>query len=424
MKLLITNAVICDSQSSWNGKKCNIWIANGLIEDIKPATSKNNPTKYKTIDLNGAFLMPGLVDLRCALREPGFEFKEDLASAANAALAGGFTTITALPDTKPTLQNKADMEFILAKSANLPIQILPYGAITKNREGLEMCELFDMKQAGAVAFTDANNAIANAGILLRALLYSKLFNGLLMVHAEDSHLSEGGRMHEGLVSVNLGLKGIPAMAEETIIARDIELAKYANAPIHFSHVSSKGSVDLIRKAKKQKQQVTCDVAVASLIYTDKNLENFDSNFKLTPPLRDANHQKALWDGLLDGTIDCIVTDHQPQDVEHKNVEFEYAASGMIMLQTALTALNQNKPQNIPLDVVVSKLTASPRAILNLPKVRVEKNEPAHFCVFDAKAQWQLTDKTNCSKSKNTPMFNQTLTGKVIYTFTKNNFHKF
>ena len=427
MKLLITNAIICDLQSAYHGKKCDVLIVNGIIDTIQTVSTKQSITAKsttKTLDAQGAYLSPGLVDMRAALREPGYEFKEDLISAANAASAGGYTHITALPNTLPVLQHKADLAFIAAKAQNLSVHILPYGAITKDCQGLEMNELYDLHQAGAVAFTDANKSIMHSGVMMRALQYSKIFNGLVITHAEDTNLSAGGQMHEGVNSVNLGLKGIPNMAEEIMIVRDIELAKYTDAPIHFSHISSKSSIDIIKKAKKQGVAVTCDVAIANLIYTDEALVNFDSNFKLNPPLRSKGDQKALWDGLLDGTIDCIVTDHCPEDIEHKLVEFEYASKGMIMFQTALSLLLMHKPQQINTEVIINALTQKPRQILKQVSVSISAGSNADLCLFNPKTTWLYHAKNNLSKSGNSPVLGQMLTGKVIATVTKNTLHKY
>lgn len=427
MKLLITNAIICDQHSAYHGKKCRVFISQGIITDIQLASKKDSDTStrgFTVIDANGATLTPGFVDMRTTLREPGFEYKETLQTAALAASAGGFTTITALPNTYPVMQTKADMEYVSKRAQTLPVHILPYGALTKNCEGNDMNELYDMHQAGAVGFTDANKCIMHAGVMMRSLMYAKIFGGLVLSHAEDTNLSSGGRMHEGLTSVNLGLKGIPNMAEEVIIARDLELAKYTQAPIHFSHISSKGSVELIKRAKKQGIAVTCDVAVANLAYNDEALNTFDSNFKLNPPLRSKADQKALWEGLNDGTIDCIVTDHCPEDVEHKVVEFEYAAKGMIMLQTALSLLLQHKPQNITKEVVINALTHNPRAILKQTQVSINTGNMASLCLFDEKAKWTFDAKTNQSKSQNSPVYNQVLTGKVMATFNKNNYYQY
>lgn len=423
MKLLITNAVVFDPQSAYHRKKVDILISNGLIESIQLSSTKNNSNSSKVLDAKGASISPGFVDMRAALREPGYEFKEDLISAANAASAGGYTSVCALPNTLPITQNKSDIEFIKQRGLELPVHLLPYGAVTKNTEGQEMNELYDMKQAGAVAFTDGNKCLMHAGVMMRAMLYSKIFGGLILSHAEDTNLSAGGRIHEGKVSVNLGLKGIPNMAEEIIIARDIEVARYTQAALHFSHISSKGSVELIKKAKKQGLPITCDVAVANLIYTDEALTEFDSNYKLTPPLRSKTDQKALWDALADGTIDCIVTDHTPEDVEHKILEFEYAAKGMIMLQTAFSLLHKYKPATIENETIINALTTNPRKILNQPSIKIEAGSKAELCLYDEKKDWIYSTENNYSKSINSPALNQTLPVKIIATINKDKLYK-
>ncbi|MFN5884603.1 MAG: dihydroorotase [Bacteroidota bacterium] len=420
MKLVILNAIVCDPQSAMHGKKCDLLISSGIIDDIQPSAKKVlEKSPIKTWDVKGALLSPGWFDMRASLREPGMEHKETLESGARAAAAGGFTRVACLPDTKPAMQTKADIEFIYRKSEELPVHLLPYGSITKDREGTELNELYDMHLAGAIAFTDANRSLMHAGVMLRAMQYAANFGGILLSHAQDQNLAAGGRMNEGTISVNLGLKGIPNIAEEVMVARDIELAKYNNAPLHFSHISSKGSVEQIRKARKQGLQITADVAVASLVFTDENLNDFDSNFKVLPPLRGKADQKALWDGIADGIIDCIVSDHQPEDTEHKNVEFEYAAYGMIQLQTAYAMLNMFKPKQFDNGILVKALAINPRKILNQPGVSISKGACAEITIFEPNATWQYSSGNNLSKSVNSPVLNQTLTGKVLGIINKN-----
>ena len=423
MKLLIINATVCDSQSAYNGKKCDLLINNGIIEDIQPSNKNSFDAVAKTFDAKGAFISPGFFDMRAALRDPGFEFKEDLSSAAKAATAGGFTSVACLPTTQPPIETKADIEYIYRKAESLPIHIFPYGAITKNRKSEEMTEMFDMHKAGAVGFTDGNKTIDDAGIMLRALLYGNIFGGMMLNHCEDLDICAGGYMHEGVMSTSLGIKGITPIAEELIIIRDIELAKYAEAPIHISHISSKGSVDIIRKAKKQGAKITCDVAVANLIFTDENLKSFDSNYKLTPPLRSLSDQKALWEGLIDGTIDCIVTDHHPEDDEHKNVEFEYASYGMIQLQTAYSLINMYAPKNFTNDILVKCLSTNPRNILKVDNIKIEKGSKAELTIFDKETIWMYDKKSNLSKSKNSPLLNTELSGKVLAIINKDQLFK-
>lgn len=417
--MLILNATICDAQSAFNGKKCDVFINQGVIEDISLSSKKQRTSgNVKTWDLTGHFMSPGWFDMRASMREPGLEHKETLVSAAHAAASGGFTTVACLPDTEPALQSKADIEFIFRKAESLPINILPYGAITKNRMGKDLNELYDMHQAGAIGFTDGNRTISDAGIMMRAMQYAADFNGLLLSHALDQSLSGGASVHEGITSTNLGLKGIPNIAEELMIARDIELVRYTGNALHFSHLSSKGSVELIRKAKKQGLPVTADVAVANLVYTEDALHSFDTNYKQSPPLRSATDLKALWQGIADGTIDCIVSDHQPEDTEHKELEFEYAANGMIQLQTAFSLLCMHKPQTVSLDTIVQALTVNPRRILRQPPVSLSVGSKAELTVFNPTTTWVYNEKTNHSKSKNSPVYGQTLTGKAIAIINK------
>lgn len=422
MKLIISQVTVCDPQSAYHGKRCDVFLQNGLIHEISPA-GKMKQSGVKVLNAAGQTLSPGFVDMRASLRDPGFEQKETLDSAARAASAGGYTALACLPNTKPTLQTKADIEFILRKADALPVHIFPYGAITHNREGHEMNELYDMHQAGAVGFTDGNKTIMQAGIMERAMQYATIFNSLILAHAEDASIAGSGMMHEGEVSTRLGLKGIPNIAEELIVNRDIELARYTRARIHISHISSKGSVDLIRKAKKSKLPVTCDVSIANLIWTDAELEDFNSHFKLTPPLRGPEDQKALWDGLADGTIDCIVSDHAPEDPERKDLEFEYAAQGMIQLQTLFTLLNMYAPKSVSQDIWIKALTASPRRILRLPEISIAKGSAAELCLYDTKANWNYTTKNNLSRSSNSPLLGQALKGKIIATFNKDQINK-
>ena len=424
MKIIIHRALVCDPQSSFNGKKCDISIRDGVIESVKIA-GKSAPAKTaqtKLIDAKGACIAPGFVDLRANVGEPGYEFKETLISAANAAAAGGFTSIASLPDTKPVTQTKGDIRFIIQQSQKLPVQILPLGAISLNTSGKELNELFDMHQSGAVGFTDANQPIMDAGLFLRALQYVKIFDGCLFVHAQDINIAMQNGVSEGKVSTYMGMKGIPHFAEELMVSRDIEIAKYVNAPIHFSHISTKGSVDLIKKAKKTGLQVTCDVAVANLIWTDEQLASYDVNFKLSPPLRTKTDQTALWNGLMDGTIDCIVSDHRPEDLEHKQVEFEYAATGMIQLQTLYTLLNMHAPKEYTLSHMINHLCVHPRKILKQASVSIASGCNAELTLFDPLREWEYNASTNLSLSQNSPLLNQTLKGKVIATFNKNHFY--
>lgn len=425
MKILISNALVCDPLSNFNNKKCDVLIDDFTITDIDVA-AKQRFAKLKVnkhIDAKGYLLLPCLTDMRSHVSDPGFEHKEDVESAARAALHGGFLNVAVLPDNLPVTHSKSDVLYFMGKNASLPVNLLPYGTISSELAGKELAELYDMHLHGAVGFTDANQPVSKSGLMLRALLYAKIFNGLIISHAEDKSLSESGKMHEGLVSTNLGLKGVPNMAEEIFLVRDLELAKYADAPIHFTHISSKGSVDLIRKAKKQGVKVTCDVSVAHLCYTDEQLSTYDVNFKVIPPLRGKSDKKALWEGVLDGTIDCIVTDHRPQNLESKQVEFEYADAGMNTLQTALNMLLMHAPKEFTASMLVQKMAHNPNQILKQPLNSIAINQAANLFLFDPKLKWEYNEKTNQSKSTNSPLFKTTLTGKTIWVIAKKQIHQ-
>ncbi|MDZ4667948.1 MAG: dihydroorotase [bacterium] len=423
MKLLISNAQVCDLRSPHHGKTCDVWINGELIENIQVSSSKDPsaaPKGYKYIDAKGQTLMPGLFDMRADFCDPGFEHKETLQSGAKTALSGGFTDVALLPSTEPVRDSKIGIEYVRNQSVQLPINLHAYGCLTQQRAGKELAELYDMTLAGAIGFTDGNRPIDNSSLLLRALLYNKIFNGLSLVYPNDVYLSENALMHEGKVSTSLGLKGIPSLSEELMVMRDLELLRYADGKLHFSTLSTKGAVDLVRKAKKQGLAVTADVAFANLCFTDEDLMDYDSNFKLMPPLRSKQDQKALWDGIQDGTLDCIVSNHQPQNKESKEVEFEYAHYGMITLQTILPVLLANKPANIETSAVIGALSFGPRGILGLPENKIEKGSIAQLCLFDPKLNW--TFEFNHSKAENTPFLKNKIKGAITHVICKSQLH--
>jgi dihydroorotase len=419
MKLLIYRTLIADPRSAFHKKTCDVLIHSGNIVYIKPHNKKNKADATKVIDANGAWLMPGLVDMRSYSAEPGFEYKENLNSIAQTAAAGGYTHLVCRPDTNPTIESKSAIRYFITKSARLPITILPTGAITKGCEGIEMNELYDMHCEGAVAFANGNISIMHAGVLQRALEYSKVFGGLIISHAHDKNIAAATGINEGETGTYTGMKGIPHMAEELMVMRDIELARYTQARLHVSHISTAGSVILIKKAKKDGLNITCDVAVPNLIWTDTMLESYDTNYKLNPPLRTKFDQKALWDGIADGTIDAIVSDHTPEDSEHKNVEFEYAAHGMIQLQTALSLLYANTPKNMDIDKLVNALSIKPRQILGLQDGVIAQGNIADLCLFDPKLNWQYNQSSNLSLSHNSPLLGNIINGKVLAIIHKN-----
>lgn len=423
MKLLILNAQVCDSKSDFNGKICDILIKDGFIEDIQSSSKKafvSVSKSYQIFDAEKALISNAWVDMRADFCDPGHEERETLITGSKAAIAGGFAHVALLPSTDPACDKKTGVEYISAQNKNLPVNVYPYGCISQNREGKELAELYDMFQAGALAFTDANRPVHHAGLQLRALLYSKIFGGLILSSPDESTISAGGKMHEGETSTYLGMKGIPSIAEEIRIMRDLELTKYAGSKIHFSHISTKASVELIRKAKKLGIQVTCDVAVANLCFTDEVLSDYNSNFKVYPPLRGRSDQKALWEGIVDGTIDAICSNHHPQNLENKAVEFEYALPGMNTLETVLAMIVKSKPKNVEWEHLIPALTFKPASILNVQTGFIQIGAKVDLTVFNPSKNWVYIKSR--SKSTNSPLFNQTLTGKVLAVYVKDQIH--
>jgi dihydroorotase len=301
------------------------------------------------------------------------------------------------------------------------VDVYPIGAISRDLEGKELAELFDMKNAGAVAFTDGSKAISDDGFVSRALQYCLGFGGLLMLYPENKSIAGKAQVNESKNNVLLGMKGVPAMAEEMQISRDIFLAKYHDAPIHISNISTAGAVTLIKRAKKDGVKITCDVAAHQLVFTEELLNNFDSNYKVKPPLRGKGDQKALITGLKDGTIDVVTSQHRPHEIEFKDVEFEIAAYGIIALQTVLPLLLQ---AGLDANLIAEKLSINPRTILNLQIPIINIGETANFVVYNPIKQWEYNFVNNASKSSNSPLLGKTLTGKVELVYNNNQFQKY
>lgn len=420
MLLLIKETTIADPSSPHNGQTTDILLENGRIKSIG---NNLNATDAKVINGAGTYTSPGFIDMRAQFADPGLEQREDIKSGSQAAAAGGFTAVAVLPSTNPPVHSKSEVEYVVNKANGQVTTVYPMGCITHSRAGKEISEMYDMHTAGAIAFTDGNRAISDSGLMHRAMLYAKGFDGLLCVHALDAGLSVGGQMNEGEMAVHLGMKGIPNLAEQIMVKRDIELAKYNDAKIHFSHISTVEAVELIRQAKKDGLKVTADVSIAHLIWDDTALEEYDTNYKLTPPLRIKTDQQALIDGLKDGTIDAICSDHNPQEAESKVVEFEYAENGMIGLQTFLPLALQLK-NILGWDVLINAITHQPRKVLGIETATISEGSTANLSVFNPTKTWEYNKASNRSKSVNSPLFGQTLTGKVILTTNNNQTQRF
>jgi dihydroorotase len=418
MNLLISSATIIDPNSSFHQKTADILIRDGVIAQIAASISKG---EYEVFDAKGKYVLPGFFDLNCNIGELGQETKEDLQTGTRAAAAGGFTGLALMPNTNPPVHSKAEVAFLLNKAKNNLVDIYPLGTISYKREGKDMAEMYDMYQSGARAFTDGNRPVQDAGLMERALLYAQGFNALVFSYPEDTAISGKAKIHEGEVSTMLGMKGIPGLAEELMIARDLYLAEYTGSPIHFSTISTKRSVELIREAKKKGLKVTCDVAAHHLLLTDEQLLGFDSQYKVKPPLRTKQDADALIAGVNDGTIDAIVSQHTPHEIEFKEVEFEIAEYGMIALQTALSVVWK---AGITLDTLVQKMAIRPREILNVEVPVLAEGKKANLTVLDTHAEWLFSKQHNQSKSFNSPFIDQKFNARTVLTINNNQVFKF
>jgi dihydroorotase len=414
MDLLIQSAVVLSPQSSFHQQTADVLIQNGIISQIGSGITVNN--EVQVIQAEGHYIAPGFFDLNCNIGELGLETKEDLKTGTRAAAAGGYTGLALMPDTQPPVHSKAEVEYLINKAKSGLVDIYPLGAISYKREGKDLAELYDMYLSGARAFTDGNHPVQNAGLMERALLYVQAFNALIISNPEDAAIAGQAKMNEGEVSTLLGMKGIPALAEELMIARDLYLAEYTNSKIHFTCISAARSVELIRQARQKGLQVTCDVAAHHLILTDEALLGFDSLYKVKPPLRTAADRQALIAGLQDGTIDAIVSQHTPHEVEYKNVEFEIAAYGILGLQTALSLALR---AGLTPELIAEKMAVSPRKILDVPVPVIAEGNTANVVLFDARTEWQYTKQNNRSKSYNSPFLGHNLKGKVLLTCNHN-----
>ena len=410
MIVLIRAAKVIDPNSKHNNKVVDILINNGIIQEIRK--NINAPKGTNIIEEKGIHVSPGLFDLHANFRDPGFEWKEDIKTGTLAAAKGGFTGVLSMPSTLPTTDTKSQVEYIQKISSDNVVNVYPAGSITKDLKGYELSEMYDMSRSGALAFTDDKNSIQHAGVMKLALLYAKNFGGIIMNQPNDKSISKDGQMNEGVISTVLGLKGIPSLAEELMIARDIKLVEYTKGRLHFSCISTAKSVELIRVAKKQGLNITADVAIHNLVLDETACEGFDTSYKLNPALRTQKDITALIKGLKDNTIDAISSDHTPEDIENKKVEFDNAEFGMISLQTAFS-LACKLENEIGLEGIIEKMAVNPRKLLGINVPDINTDKAANLCLFNPKNEWTLEEKNIVSKSKNTPFIGKTLKGKII-----------
>lgn len=401
----------------------DIRIKKGKIVEI----GKNLKTSgnEKTYDADGAYVSPGWMDMHVHFREPGQEHKETLETGCRAAAFGGFTEVACMPNTNPPIHTRDVVEFIRKKSSDLPVEVHPIGCVTKEREGKSIAEMGDMKDGGAVAFSDDGDPVYDAQVMRVALEYSSMLDVPIINHEEDLSLSRPGYMNEGVVSTRLGLDGTPGIAEEVMIARDILLAQYSGGHLHVAHISTRKGIDLVRQAKTEGVHVTTEVCPHHFDLTDEEIDrhHFDTNFKMHPPLRTEDDVQAVKEGLSDGTIDVICTDHAPHAIEEKEVEFIYAPNGITGLETAwsISVKQLLKPGILELNHLIEKLAYNPRHILNLELAGIEEGARANLTIFNTDEEWTFGPNEVRSKSKNSPYLGARLTGRALAIYNKDQF---
>ena len=411
MKVLLQSPLILDKRSGFHKKKKNILIQGGKILEI----GDKNYSADKVIDAEGMILSPGWIDVGTVTGEPGFEHKEDTDSLSKAAAAGGFTQLAVFPNTNPVIQTKSDITHLIRKNESKLVQLIPIASVTRNNEGSDLTEMLDLNDGGAMAFSDGLKTITNTDIFLKALQYIKKFNGVLIDHAQDKWLDMFGQMNESPTSAALGLKGMPKLSEEVAASRNLKLLSYSEGRLHLSHVSSPKVLDLVRTAKKKGTDITCDVTSYQAILNDGMLVDFDTNYKVNPPLREKADNESLIKGLKEGTIDIICSGHTPQDEESKAVEFDHSEFGIINLQTFASHL-VTLSQWIEWEDLIEKVTKNPAALLSLSLPKIEVDEKANLTLVNTKAEWVFDEKVNFSKSKNSPWLGKKLVGKAVAVF--------
>lgn len=411
MKILIREAKIIDPKSPFHNQVVDVKINNGTIEKI----GNNLPSDdYKEIKATNLHLSQGWFESSVSLGEPGFEDRETIQNGLNVAAKSGFTGIALQPNTFPILDNQSQIHFVKQKAINLATDLFPIGALTKNSEGTDLAELFDMKNAGAIAFGDYSKSLSNANLVKIGLQYVQDFDGLMIAFCQDEKIKGSGVVNEGIVSTRLGLKGIPNLAEELIVARNLFLLEYTGGKLHIPTISTAKSVALIREAKARGLKVTCSVAVHNLVISEEKLDGFDTRFKVAPPLRTEKDRIKLISGVLDNTIDVITSDHNPIDIEHKKMEFDLAKNGTIGLESAFGALLPV----LPLEKIIEKLTFA-RSIFKIDSNEITEGNLANITLFSTDDEWIFGKENILSKSKNSAFLGTKMKGKVIGIYNNN-----
>jgi len=414
MSLLIKNGRLIDPSQGLD-EVLDILVVNGLVQEIGKKLSA--PAGSDVIDATGKYVTPGLIDMHVHLRDPGLEYKEDIISGTRAAAAGGFTSVCCMPNTKPAIDNKAVASYIINKAKSEGFcNVFPVGSITYGMNGERMSEMGELKEAGCVAVSDDGKPVANAELMRRSLQYANGIGIMVITHAEELSLVGEGVMNEGFTSTEIGLKGIPRVAEDIATARDVMLAEYTGAPIHIAHVSTKDSVRLIREAKARGVKVTCETAPHYFTLTDDAVRGYNTNAKMNPPLREADDVAAIKEGLKDGTIDCIATDHAPHHLDEKDVEFDAAMNGIIGLETSLPlSLALVDEGVLSLNQLIEKMSCNPSIILSMGRGTLKVGAVADITVFDPSTEWTVEVGSLYSKSKNSPFLGWKVKGAAVAT---------
>lgn len=392
----------------------DILVAEGKIKEVGKGLKAPGA---ETVDAKGMLVVPGLIDMHVHLRDPGLEYKEDIASGTRAAAAGGFTSVACMPNSKPVNDNKTVTAYILDKARTEgAVNVFPIGAITQGSKGEALAEMGELKEAGCVAVSDDGHPVANAELMRRALEYARGMGIMVISHAEEKALVGEGVMNEGFTSTELGLKGIPRVAEDIATARDVFLAEYTASPVHIAHVSTEGSVRIVREAKARGVKVTCETAPHYFSLTDDAVRGYNTNAKMNPPLREADDVAAVKSGLADGTIDAIATDHAPHHLDEKESEFNLALNGIIGLETSLSlSLKLVEEGVLDLGTLIGKMSCNPASILGIERGSLNAGAVADITVIDPDREWVVTEEGLASKSKNSPWLGMTMKGCAAYT---------
>jgi dihydroorotase len=416
MTILIKQAKIISPSSPFNGQTKDILITDGIISKIGDQVLASAD---KIIEQTGLCVSIGWMDMFADFADPGYEYRDSLETGAKSAAAGGFTDVMLMPNSKPVVDNKSQVEYIVQKARQLAVNIYPIGAVSKKAEGKELSEMYDMRQSGAVAFGDGIHPIQNSGLVLKALQYVKSFGGTVIQLPDDTSIGTNGLMNEGIISTQMGLPGKPTMAEELMVARDIKLARYADSKIHFTGVSSPKSLEYIKRGREGGIQLSSSVTPYQAYFCDEDLQSYDCNLKLEPPLRNKTDMMAIRKALLDGTVDCIASHHLPQHWDNKTCEFEYAKHGMLALETMFAVVSAI---GLPAEDFVQMQTVNVRNIFNLLIPEIKVGEAATLTLFLPDTEFVFEESMIKSKSKNSPFIGKNLKGKVVGIINKSTIH--